>query len=109
MTTIDQINDLAERIRQQFQPEKIVLFGSHAYGTPRPDSDVDLLIVMPYEGGGIRQAVRIFQAVAPSFGLDIVVRRPDEMRQRLADGDFFLRDIVSKGKVLYDAADTRVG
>ena len=110
MITTEQINDLAERIRHQFQPEKIVLFGSHAYGTPTPYSDVDLLVVMPYVGGnGIDQAVRIIRAVSPQFGLDIVVRRPDDLRQRLADGDYFLRDIVSKGKVLYDADNTGMG
>ena len=109
MISTQQIEELAEKIRAAFNPEKIVLFGSYAYGTPRLDSDVDLLVVMPYEGGGVRQAVRIFQAVAPPFSVDIVVRGPDELRQRLKDGDFFLREIVSKGKVLYDSAYAGMG
>ncbi len=109
MITAQQISDLAEKIREQFAPEKIVLFGSYAYGTPNPCSDVDLLVVMPYEGGGIAQAVRILQAVMPPFGLDIVVRRPDELKQRVEAGDYFLREIVNKGRVLYDAANARMG
>jgi predicted nucleotidyltransferase len=46
------IEEVAERIVREFNPERIILFGSHAYGTPGPDSDVDLLVVLPFEGKG---------------------------------------------------------
>ena len=114
MISTQQIEELAEKIRAAFNPEKIVLFGSYAYGTPRLDSDVDLLVVMPYEGGDVRQAVSIVQTVmppssSPLFGIDVVVRRPDELQQRLADGDFFLREIMSKGRILYDTTHAGMG
>ena len=45
-----EIQKLCEQISRDFRPERIILFGSHAYGSPTPDSDVDLLVVMPFEG-----------------------------------------------------------
>ena len=44
------IQDLCNRIVQDFQPDRIILFGSYAYGNPTPDSDVDILVVLPFEG-----------------------------------------------------------
>jgi predicted nucleotidyltransferase len=95
------IRRLARRIATQFQPTKIILFGSHAYGKPHRDSDVDLLIVMPAEDE-ITQACHIAESVDPSFPMDLIVRTPATMKWRLQEGDGFLTDIVTKGKVLYE-------
>ena len=51
--------DLSERIVREFQPERIILFGSSAYGQPPADSDVDLLVVLPFEGRGFRKSLEI--------------------------------------------------
>src|SRR5207248_10308628 len=83
-------------------------FGSHAYGTPHADSDVDILVVMPARNE-LDQAVRIRLAVDYNFPLDLLVRTPRNLSWRLAEGDSFLREIVSKGKVLYEKADEGVG
>ncbi len=99
-----QVQELGERIARQFQPERIILFGSYAYGTPDENSDVDLLVVMAHAGRGTGQAVNILNAVAPPFAVDLLVRTPEEMERRLAWGDFFLREVVEKGRVLYDAS-----
>src|SRR5205823_13876116 len=89
-------------------PDKIILFGSYAYGTPHADSDVDLLVVMPCRNQ-LDQAVKIHTTLLPSFPLDIIVRTPHNMDWRLAEGDSFLREITGKGKVLYEADDARLG
>jgi predicted nucleotidyltransferase len=102
------IRHFAREVAEQFQPEKIILFGSYAYGTPRADSDVDILVVMPCRNQ-LDQAVRISLAIDPPFPLDIIVRTPHNMKWRLAEGDSFLREVVSKGKALYEAADGGVG
>ncbi len=52
------IADLGNRIAKEFQPERIILFGSYAYGKPRPDSDVDLLVVLPFDGKGFPEISR---------------------------------------------------
>jgi len=100
---MDSIHALIERIIQAYRPERIVLFGSYAYGMPTVDSDVDLLVVLPFEGKGARKAVEILNTVNPEFPVDLLVRTPEQVRQRLAWNDFFLREIMEKGKILYEA------
>src|SRR6516164_4037709 len=102
------IRRFARQVAERFRPEKIILFGSYAYGQPHADSDVDILIVMPARNQ-LDQAVRIELACDPPFPLDIIVRTPRNVRWRLEEGDSFLREIMSKGKVLYEKNDKRVG
>ena len=102
------IRDYARRVAVHFHPERIVLFGSYAYGTPNADSDVDILVVMPTRNE-LNQAVRIDLACEPHFPLDLVVRTPENMRWRLEEGDSFLREITSRRKVLYEKAHEGVG
>lgn len=102
------IRRFARQVAERFHPDKIILFGSHAYGTPHADSDVDILVIMPARNQ-LDQAVRISLEIDPPFPLDILVRTPHNMQWRLAEGDSFLREITSKGKVLYEAADGGVG
>ncbi len=101
------IHAFARRVAEHFHPARIVHFGSYAYGQPHADSDVDILVVMPARNQ-LDQAVRIELACEPSFPLDIIVRTPENMRWRMEEGDSFLREIVSRGKVLYEKTDERV-
>jgi len=98
------IRALARRIAESFHPERIILFGSYASGQPTPDSDVDLLVVMSHEGKPWRKATEIRGSTRPWFPLDLLVRSPQELRARIAMGDFFLREIVESGQVLHEAA-----
>jgi len=98
------IRRFARQIVERFQPDKIILFGSYAYGQPHADSDVDMLVVMP-ACDEINQAVRIRQKTDHPFPLDLIVRTPENLSWRLEEGDWFLREIVSKGKVLYEKTD----
>ena len=102
------IRRFARQVAERFQPEKIVLFGSYAYGTPHADSDVDILVIMPARNQ-LDQAVRISLAVEAPFPLDIIVRTPQKLAWRLKEGDWFLREVVSQGKVLYAKPDRRMG
>src|SRR5438094_2302976 len=91
----------ARAIAEEFHPEKIILFGSRAYGTPHADSDVDLMVVMPARDT-TAQALRIANALDAPFPLDLHVRTPAEWSWRLADGDMFIGVIAMRGKVLYE-------
>src|SRR5436190_506699 len=83
------IHRYARAIAAEFHPDKIILFGSHAYGTPHEESDVDLLVVMPARNQH-DQAVRIRWRLAAPFPVDLIVRTPTEMAWRLAEGESFL-------------------
>lgn len=102
------IREFAKQVALRFEPERIILFGSHAYGTPHANSDVDILVVMPARNQH-DQAVKIRQAVPRAFPMDLIVRTPQNLARRLANGDLFHTEIVVKGKVLYEAGDSRMG
>jgi uncharacterized protein len=102
------IRRFARRIAEKFHPEKIILFGSFAYGKPHEWSDVDLLVVMPAREE-LTKAARIELAFEPVFPLDLLVRTPQRLRRRLAEGDSFLQEVVSKGIVLYEKRNLGVG
>jgi predicted nucleotidyltransferase len=95
------IRRYARAIAERFQPDKIILFGSYAYGTPHEDSDVDLLVIKP-TWNQISQAVQIRWALAAPFPMDLIVRTPKEVKWRLEEGESFLTEIVSKGKILHE-------
>jgi predicted nucleotidyltransferase len=101
------IRRFARQVAERFHPDKIILFGSYAYGTPHADSDVDILVVMP-AWNEISKASRIRQTVSYCFPMDLIVRTPENLRWRLEAGDWFLREIVSRGKVLYEKTDAGV-
>lgn len=105
--TLAAIRKFAQRIGERFAPDRIILFGSFAYGEPHDDSDVDLLVVIPCKNE-ISQAIRIRMALDAPFPMDLIVRTPSRLEQRIRDGDWFLREVVEKGIVLYAKADTRM-
>ena len=101
--TTTEIKQLCDQIVREFKPKKIILFGSHAYGNPEWDSDVDLLVIMPFRGRHTRKAIEILDRLNPATALDLLVRTPKQVEQRLAMGDFFMREIIERGKVMYEA------
>ena len=103
------IRKLCKRIAETYHPEKIILFGSHAYGTPTEDSDVDLLIVMNYEGRSIEQTIKIRLELGLVTPMDLLIRTLQEVNERLRDGDMIMIDIWKHGKVLYEAKHDTVG
>jgi len=97
------IRAVVQQIAERFQPERIILFGSYAYGDPRPESDVDLLVIMDTPLRSRQQRLEISRALSPRpFPLDVIVRTPTEVKERIAMGDLFLREITAQGQVVYE-------
>ena len=105
MVSLRQIRGLSRRIAEEFRAQRIVLFGSYARGKPTEDSDVDLFIVMPFKGKPVSKSVEMRLKLRPAFPVDLLVRTPAMVRERLAMGDGFVQEILEKGKVLYEASD----
>jgi HEPN domain-containing protein/predicted nucleotidyltransferase len=99
-----QLAAVVAQVAEEFRPARIVLFGSRAYGTPTYDSDVDLMVIMETDLPNPEQAFLIRNSLdlRPTFALDILVRRPEQIALGLAEGDFFIRDVMEKGIALYD-------
>ena len=102
MVAMDQVEALGREIARAFDPEKIILFGSYAYGTPGAHSDVDVLVIMPFEGHPFDKATEILDRVDPDFSADVVVRTPGDAARRYAECDPLIREAFDRGKVLYE-------
>lgn len=98
------IKEATAKIVKEYKPEKVVLFGSRAWGEPNSDSDIDLFIIKDTKDRRIERARKVREAI---WGLgapvDLLVYTPNEVRRRIELDDFFISDITTKGKVLYDA------
>jgi predicted nucleotidyltransferase len=105
MVSEAQIKEVVDKIAREFRPQKIILFGSYAEGKQTEHSDVDLLVVMPFEGTGINQSIEILKRVDHKFVLDLLVRTPEVLKQRLEWHDFFLMEVMEKGRVMYESVD----
>ena len=97
---------MVERIVRQFHPERVILFGSYARGTPSPDSDVDLLIIKDTPDRFIDRwstVQRILSDRKRKIGVDTIVVTPDELSRSIAKGDPFANQVLTKGRVLHEA------
>jgi len=102
MVDMGSIQAVADRIAREYDPDRIILFGSYAYGSASASSDVDILVVMSFEGGNFRQSMDILNRIAPPFATDLLARKPDDTRRRYELGDPLIREALDKGKVLYE-------
>ena len=103
-----EIKRYVHALAREFAPERVVLFGSYARGRPTADSDVDLLVVMKHRRDSTEQALEIRRRIWRSFPLDLIVRTPSVIRQRLAQNDMFLTSILHEGRILYEKKRPRV-
>jgi predicted nucleotidyltransferase len=108
MVPRQEIQKLADDVACRFPVEKVILFGSYAYGTPREYSDVDLLVVMEFEGSSFRKSLEIYNALDPAFSCDILVIRPAELTKRYNEFNPLVGDAVDKGVVVYDRRSAEV-
>ncbi|MCG3140187.1 MAG: hypothetical protein HDKAJFGB_01190 [Anaerolineae bacterium] len=98
-----EIRAVVKKITQHFDPERVILFGSCAYGKPNAFSDVDLLVVLKTHERPRAKQIEIVRALSPHpFGMDILVRTPEQLEQRIRLGDPFMQEIAQRGKVLYE-------
>ena len=102
------IQALADEIASKFDVERIILFGSYAYGTPTEDSDVDLLVLMNHDGRDRDVSLRISNSIAHAFSRDIIVRSPSDAWERYSLWDPLIRHAFDRGKVLYESSGQRV-
>lgn len=102
-----QIQRYCDAIADAFKPAKIILFGSYAYGKPTPDSDVDVMVVMPKgRRATLDTAVKIRLEVPAAFPVDVLVRGESDFDRRLRDRDMFTEQIARQGKLMYEAVHT---
>ncbi|MEJ5167039.1 MAG: nucleotidyltransferase domain-containing protein [Thermoanaerobaculia bacterium] len=104
LLTEDQIKLIAEKIREKFKVEKIILFGSYASGKPDKNSDIDLLVIIETDEKYPKLAAKIRlyleENLGFSFPMDIFVRTPEEIENRIKMGDFFFKKILREGIIL---------
>ena len=101
--TEEVLEEIVRRIVTALHPEKIVLFGSYAYGRPLDDSDVDLLVILETPARPLDRYLAVSRLLRPRpFPLDILVKTPDEIRQGLQQGSAFVHEIITQGRVLYE-------
>ncbi len=105
MVAMNEIQEFGRRVGREFGAQRVILFGSYARGVVSEDSDVDLLIIGPFEGRSVDKSVEIRLKLRPQFPVDLIVRTPEKVRNRLEMGDNFIREILDEGKVLYEADD----
>ena len=98
--TSEQIEAFAREIVEKFHREKVIVFGSYAYGTPTDDSDVDILVVMETEKNPLREAAAVRRGTRHPFPLDLIVRTPSDVARRLANQDSFICEIIGNGRLL---------
>ena len=96
------IKNISDKIAMEYKPEKIILFGSFAWGKPTKDSDIDLLIVKKAEKSSRKLAQEIDNSLFErEMPIDILVYSPKYLEERLSLGDFFIKKIIKDGKLLY--------
>jgi predicted nucleotidyltransferase len=100
------IDAVVKEIAEKFHPQRIILFGSYAYGSPRPESDLDLLVIMDTSLTETEQAIQIRQELQVLFGFDILVYTPENLKQRIELGDSFLTDILNQGVLVYESTNS---
>lgn len=97
------LEEIVRRIVESVQPEKIVLFGSHVYGHPHGESDLDILVVLESDLPRYKRAVPIYQALA---GLlipkDILVYTPEEIEEWSGVPQAFITEVMRKGRIIYE-------
>ena len=96
------INSIVENLKSNYNPEKIILFGSYSDGTFSEDSDIDLLIVKKTKKHPIWRRVEARKASRTKIPMDILVYTPGEIKKLQKEKSFFLMDILENGKVLYE-------
>lgn len=100
----DIILTMVEKIKKEYQPEKMILFGSYAWGNPTKDSDLDILIIKKTDESPLNRWVKVRNIVYKEnlfMPFEPLVYTPEELNERIKIGDSFIGQILSKGEVLY--------
>jgi predicted nucleotidyltransferase len=91
------IRELSQTIKGKFNPHRIILFGSYGYGVPTEGSDIDLFVIMDTPIPVKRQAFLIRRELKSSVPVDVIVRTPQQVEERIKLGDFFVKKVMEQG------------
>lgn len=97
-----QLKRIINKIVKEYQPEKIILFGSFAWGKPTKDSDIDLMIIKKGKKNFLTEQQAVRKIIDGEIAADILIHTPQEIKKRLNMGDFFFKNIMEKGKYIYE-------
>jgi len=101
--TSQKIQEVADKIAREYQPEKIILFGSWAWGKPHKDSDADLFVVKNEDKPQIEMMRDVDRIILDrDMPVDIMVYKSQQLKKREELGDPFILRIINFGKVLYE-------
>jgi len=106
--TESNLDQFVAQIVELFHPDKIVLFGSRAYGVPKPFSDFDLFLIMDYEGKPLQKSLEILSAIGNPWNLDLHVKTASDVQKRFEQYSPLTRIALTKGKVLYERDSSRM-
>lgn len=98
------IEKIVEKIKKQYQPEKIILFGSYAWGNPTRDSDLDMLIIKDTRESSAERWLKIRNIIYEEnlkIPFDLLVYTPEELKNSIEKGNSFIKQILTKGRLLY--------
>jgi len=102
MTKEKEIKRITDVIVEKYQPEKIYLFGSFAWGTPTKNSDVDIFVVKRSKKSSIEMMQEVYEIIfGVSGAVDVLVYTPEQLEIRKELGDPFVLRIINNGKLLY--------
>jgi predicted nucleotidyltransferase len=103
------VSEIVEKLKREYKPLKIILFGSYAYGNPTEDSDIDLLILKNTDERRVDRFVQVKRIIYnPNCKIPVLplVYSPEELEERLRIGDDFIKEIIQKGTILYEGASS---
>ena len=103
---LNETQNIVNKIVDYCKPEKIILFGSFARGEEKSNSDIDLLIIKNSDKKRPFRIKEVFEALRGmdrDFPLDPIVYTPGEISKRLALGDYFIKEVLEEGKVMYES------
>ncbi len=98
------IRQIVEKIKTEYLPQKIIIFGSYAWGNPTKDSDLDLFIIKDVNEKHKERALKVRRILGEENGIvamDILVYTPEELSKRIEIGDSFISKILKKGEIVY--------
>ena len=96
-----EIKKITKQIVKKYKPEKIILFGSFAFGRPKENSDIDLVVIKKTRKRFMKRLFEICRCIKSWMGTDILVYTPKEWKEALTEENYFIKEIAQKGKVVY--------
>ncbi|MGE5391814.1 MAG: nucleotidyltransferase domain-containing protein [Deltaproteobacteria bacterium] len=108
MVVSNEFNRIIEVLIKEYQPDKVVLFGSLAAGQVTEWSDIDLLVVKDTTKSFYERLEEVIEITQPMIGADIIVYTPEEIKQMEESSLFLVEEVLKKGRIVYDASKPMV-